>query len=150
MKRTTQMIQTRDYCSQFDPDKFRVRSQTNPDKFYGISRTGNGLVCECSDHQIRKADCKHIKVILEVVKKNKGFKNTSFRIMERSKPISVNSVTLAISSRGESERTTRVAFSYYNALTVRRDLLPISVLRTNDLKNPPLQGQYRCIIPECP
>ncbi len=49
------------YASQFESDKFKVRSQTNPEKFYIISKTDNGLVCECPDHITRNADCKHIK-----------------------------------------------------------------------------------------
>ena len=63
---------------------FKVRSQSDPSKFYIITRTGNGLVCECPDHRIRKADCKHIKVILEYVRRN-VFGHEGFRIMERSK-----------------------------------------------------------------
>ncbi len=65
-------------------DNFRVRSQSDPSKFYTVTRTGNGLVCECPDHRNRRADCKHIKVILELVRKN-VFGHDGFRIMERSK-----------------------------------------------------------------
>ena len=65
-------------------NKFKVRSQTNPEKYYIISKTDNGLTCECPDHQTRKADCKHIKVVLEYCKKN-TFDHNGFRIMERSK-----------------------------------------------------------------
>lgn len=72
------------YASQFESDKFRVRSQTNPEKFYIITRTGNGLVCECLDHITRKADCKHIKIVLELIMKNKCYHNNTFRIMERA------------------------------------------------------------------
>jgi transposase-like protein len=73
------------YVSQFEQDKFRVQSQTDPTKTYVVSRTGNGLVCECPDHTERKADCKHIKVVLNVIMKNKCFQNNTFRIMERAK-----------------------------------------------------------------
>ncbi len=50
-----------------------------------VSRTGNGLVCECKDHTTRKADCKHIKIVLDVMRKNQCWKNNTFRIMERAK-----------------------------------------------------------------
>ena len=63
---------------------FRVRSQSDPSKFYTVSRTGNGLVCECPDHRNRRADCKHIKVILELVRRN-VFGRDGFRIMERGR-----------------------------------------------------------------
>ena len=65
-------------------NKYKVRSQTNPDKYYIISKTDNGLVCDCPDHIKRKSDCKHIKVILEYCKKN-VFDHDGFRIMERAK-----------------------------------------------------------------
>ena len=42
------------YVSQFESNKFSVRSQTNPEKFYTVSKTDNGLVCECLDHTTRK------------------------------------------------------------------------------------------------
>ena len=51
--------------SQIDEFMFQVPSQTTPDKFYLVSRTGHGLVCECSDHHESNSDCKHIQVILE-------------------------------------------------------------------------------------
>ena len=50
-----------------------------------VTRTGSGLSRECPDHYFRKADCKHIKAALEVTKKNKGYKNTKFKIMEGAK-----------------------------------------------------------------
>ncbi|MCV0372987.1 MAG: DDE-type integrase/transposase/recombinase [Nitrosarchaeum sp.] len=79
-----QMMESSGYATQFESDKFKVRSQTNPDKFYVVLKTENGLVCECKDHEIRKADCKHIKIVLELIMKNKCYKNNIFRIMERS------------------------------------------------------------------
>lgn len=82
--RAKQMTETSP-VSQFDQDKFRVQSQTDPSKSYTVSRTGNGLVCECKDHEVRKADCKHIKVVLNVIMKNKCYQNNTFRIMERAK-----------------------------------------------------------------
>ncbi len=79
------MMETKGHCSQFESDKFTVRSQTNPSKFYIVSKTYNGLKCECKDHEIRKADCKHIKIVLEIIKNNKCRRDNTFRIMERSK-----------------------------------------------------------------
>ncbi len=84
-QRAKQMTETIGYASQFELNKFRVRSQTNPEKSYIVSKTDNGLVCECMDHIIRKSDCKHIKIVLEIIMKNKCYKNNTFRIMERSK-----------------------------------------------------------------
>lgn len=83
-QKAKQMMESSGYASQFESDKFRVRSQTNPEKFYIITRTGNGLVCECLDHITRKADCKHIKIVLELIMKNKCYHNNTFRIMERA------------------------------------------------------------------
>ena len=83
-QRAKQMMESTGYASQFESDKFRVRSQTNPEKFYIISKTDNGLVCECPDHITRKADCKHIKIVLELIMKNKCYHNNTFRIMERA------------------------------------------------------------------
>lgn len=82
--RAKQMMQT-SYVVQFEQDKFRVQSQTDPNKSYIITRTGNGLVCECPDHTTRKADCKHIKIVLNVIMKNRCYQNNTFRIMERAK-----------------------------------------------------------------
>ena len=84
-QRAKQMMNTKGHCSQFEQNKFRVRSQTNPEKYYTISKTDNGLVCECMDYLTRKSDCKHIKIVLEIIMKNKCRRNNTFRIMERSK-----------------------------------------------------------------
>lgn len=83
--RAKQMMEVSGYVSQFEQNKFKVRSQTSPEKFYIVQRTGNGLVCECKDHEVRKADCKHIKIVLEIIMKNKCYQNNTFRIMERAK-----------------------------------------------------------------
>ena len=83
-QRANQMMTTKGYCSQISTNKFSVRSQSNPDKRYLVRRTGNGLVCECPDCRFRKADCKHIKIVLDVVKSNKCWKTNTFHIMERS------------------------------------------------------------------
>ena len=83
-QRAQSMMETKGHCSQFESDKFKVRSQTDPTKFYIISKTDNGLRCQCKDHLCRKADCKHIKIVLDIIKKNKCYNNNIFRIMERS------------------------------------------------------------------
>lgn len=77
-------MKTTDYVSQFEYNKFKVRSQTNPEKFHIVSKTENGLICECKDHEVRKAYFKHIKIVLEIIMKNRCYKNNIFRIMERS------------------------------------------------------------------
>ncbi len=82
-QRARQIMTKKGHASQITLDQFKVRSQTDPSKFYIIKRTDNGLVCECPDHQERKADCKHIKVILEHIQKN-VFSHDGFRIIERS------------------------------------------------------------------
>ena len=84
-QRAKQIMETKGYCSQIDSDNFSVRSQTNPKNRYIVSKTENGLKCECKDHRCRKADCKHIKIVLEIIKNNQCYRNNTFRIMERSK-----------------------------------------------------------------
>ena len=64
-------------------DSFKVRSQSVPSKSYSVRRTGSGLVCSCPDHAARKADCKHIQVVLEIMKRDGAAENGGFRIMER-------------------------------------------------------------------
>ncbi|WOV92500.1 MAG: hypothetical protein R1F52_05130 [Candidatus Nitrosoabyssus spongiisocia] len=73
------------YASQIDTMMFKVKSQTDSNKVYTVSRTGNGLICTCLDHLYRKSNCKHIHVILDMIKINRGYKNNEFKIMERSK-----------------------------------------------------------------
>ena len=84
-ERANDMMNEPDFAAQIADDKFRVRSQADPTKHYLVTDTGDGLVCECPDHREAKADCKHIKVVLEIIKKNRGYKDSTFRIMERSK-----------------------------------------------------------------
>ena len=84
-QRTQQMMQEPGYEAQMCQGEFRIRSQTDPDKSYTVRETASGLVCECSDHACRKADCKYIKVVLEIAMKNTSYKNSDFRIMEHSK-----------------------------------------------------------------
>ena len=84
-QRAQLMMETKGHCSQIESDKFQVRSQTNPENFYIVSKSDNGLICECKDHEIRKSDCKHIKIVLEIIKNNQCCRNNTFRIMERSK-----------------------------------------------------------------
>ena len=83
-QRAKQMMNLEGYCSQLDNNVFAVRSQTNPENRYKVLNTENGLVCDCLDHQTRKADCKHIKIVLNILKNNQCQKNNKFRIIERS------------------------------------------------------------------
>ena len=69
-QRADQIMATKGYCSQISTNKFSVRSQSNPDKRCVVIKTGNGLICECSDNRFRKADYKHIKIVIDVVKNN--------------------------------------------------------------------------------
>ena len=85
MQQAVQMMKIKGHCLQFEPDKFTVRSQFNPDKYYTVSKTDNGFVCECKDHTRNKANCKHIKIVLDTIMKNRCCSNNTFRIMERSK-----------------------------------------------------------------
>lgn len=84
-QKAIQMSEITGYATQINHDTFKVRSQTDPSKFYIITKTESGLICQCKDHNCRKADCKHIKIILEIIKKNQCYRNNIFRIMERSK-----------------------------------------------------------------
>ena len=70
--------------SQIDEFTFKVPSQTISDKFYLVSRTGHGLVCECPDHQKSNSDCKHIRVILEQLKQNTFDNSGYFRIINHT------------------------------------------------------------------
>ena len=83
-QKANEIMNLNGYCLQRDNNNFSVRSQTNSEKRYNVSRTGNGLICECLDHTTRNADCKHIKVVLNILKENRCRKNNTFRIMERS------------------------------------------------------------------
>ena len=83
-QRAKQMMEKPNFASQVDHGKFEVRSQTDPTKSYLVSTTGNGLICTCKDHTTRKADCKHIKIILQKIKNKRCYSNQPFRIMERS------------------------------------------------------------------
>ena len=79
-----QMLKDGAESSQIDEFTFQVPSQTAPNKFYMVSRTGHGLVCECSDHQESNSDCKHIRVILEQLKQNAFDNSGYFRIINRT------------------------------------------------------------------
>ena len=79
-----QILAIPNMIAQTSTDTFKVKSMTDPDKYYTVSRTGSGLACECPNYQHRKSDCRHIKTILEIIKQNKGFTNNEFKIMERA------------------------------------------------------------------
>lgn len=82
-QRALQMMELSDCAVQFSPEKFSVRSQSIPQIHYIVSKTNNGLICNCPDHIKKKSDCKHIKVVLELIKKNQG-DIQEFRMMDRS------------------------------------------------------------------
>ena len=78
------MMEQPDCAKQLSPEKFSVRSQSNPHIHYIVSETGKGLVCDCPDYTKRRSDCKHIKVVLEQIKKNQTRTDNGFRMMDRS------------------------------------------------------------------
>ena len=80
-QRAAQMMQERGAAQTVSEGTYSVRSQTDPAKSYIVRETPGGLVCECPDHQYRKADCKHIKVVLERIRKGQ---TGGFRMMARS------------------------------------------------------------------
>ena len=84
-QRAKQMMEIPGYAAQVDHGVFEVRSQYTPEKYYLVHDTGDGLICSCPDHQVRNADCKHIKVVLEKIKSKKCYSNQSFKMMDRSK-----------------------------------------------------------------
>ena len=80
-QRANQIMETKGYCSQLDSNNFSVRSQSNPEIRYVISKTENGLKCQCKDHICRKADCKHIKIVLEIIKNNQCYRNNTITLV---------------------------------------------------------------------
>ena len=94
-QRAKQIMETKGHCSQINANSFSVRSQTNPENRYMVKITAGGLICECPDNKFRKADCKHIKIVLEIVKNNKCRKNNTFRIWKGHSSNCANSAILA-------------------------------------------------------
>ena len=72
--RAKQIMELPDYAKFIGNNKIKIRSQTDLTKHYIISRTGNGLSCECPDHQDRKSDCKHIKIAFGANQEKRGSK----------------------------------------------------------------------------
>ena len=83
-QRAKQMMEIPGFARQIGHGLFEVRSQFTPEKYYLVSTTDKGLVCECLDHMERKSDCKHIEIVLEKIKKKRCYSNQPFRIMDRS------------------------------------------------------------------
>ena len=131
------ILATHSAVAQITVDQFKVKSMSTPDKYYTVSRTGNGLICECADHTYRKSDCKHIHVILDIIKQNQGYANNEFKIMERSK-LNLCKYCSSGSIRKRGFSTNRVSnFNVMNVLNVRNILLPILDLKKPVLINPP-------------
>ena len=84
-ERSKQMMETPGYGSQIAQGVFKIRSQTDPEKYYEVKETGNGLTCSCPDHESRNADCKHIHTALEMIRKKRCYANEPVRIIERAK-----------------------------------------------------------------
>ena len=79
------MITTGDHFAQVDYNKFKIKSQSDPKKDYIVGRTGNGLICQCKDWEVRKADCKHIQFVKLMIMKNRDYANNNFKIIKRAK-----------------------------------------------------------------
>ena len=62
------MMESPGFGSRIAQGMFKIRSQTDPDKFHEVRETGNGLTCSCPDHFKRNADCKHIHTALELIR----------------------------------------------------------------------------------
>jgi len=128
-QRAKQMMESQDHCSQFESNKFKVRSQTNPSKSYIVTKTDNGLICECKDHEIRKSDCKHIKIVLQIIMKNKCYRDNTFRIMERSKLKLCKYCDSGKIKKSGTRKTKAGTIQRYAVWTARKDLLLILGLR---------------------
>ena len=83
-QRAQQMMENPNCVKQFNPEKFSVQSASIPQIHYIVSKTENGLICDCPDHIKRQSDCKHIKIVLEFIKKNQGNIKQGFRMMDQS------------------------------------------------------------------
>ena len=83
-QKAMEMITAGDHFAQVDVDKFRIKSQSDPKKEYIVSRTGNGLVCQCKDWEVRMTDCKHIQFVKLMIMKNRGYANNNFKIIQRA------------------------------------------------------------------
>ncbi len=57
IKQARQILKEPDNVSQIAIGKFKVVSQSDQNKFYTISKTDSGLICECPDHIHRHSDC---------------------------------------------------------------------------------------------
>ena len=80
------MIKVGDHFAQVDVDKFKIKSQSDPKKEYIVSRTGKcGLICQCNDWTVRKADCSHIHFVKLMIMRNRGYANNNFKIIQRVK-----------------------------------------------------------------
>ncbi len=77
------MIEKSGYAKQTAPGVYQVKSQFTESVYYTVTRTGNGLVCDCDDYKLNKADCKHIKVVLETIKANQ-IPDQSFKLMDKT------------------------------------------------------------------
>ena len=75
------MIQQHHHAEMNELSKYRVRSQHDPNKWYNVLSTGNGLTCDCPDHVFSHSDCKHIHVIKTRIMQ--GNFSKKFKIMKR-------------------------------------------------------------------
>lgn len=136
--------------SQFDTNKFKVRSQTDLVKFYIIFKTGRGLICECPDHQNRRSDYKHIKAVLEFARRNLGYKNSPFKIMERSKLKLCKFCDSGNIKKWGMRKTKQGGRQIYRCADCDRKFTANFGFERRQPKDEIITGQSRCITPECP
>ena len=111
--RSRQMMATPGYGSQIARGIFKIRSQTDPEKYYEVKQDGNKLVCSCSDHFKRMADCKHIHTALDMIRKKRCYANKPVRILERAKiPICKHCDSGRIKKSGVRKNKKRITQRY--------------------------------------
>jgi len=148
-QRAKQIMSTKGYCSQIDSNNFSVRSQSNPENRYTVSRTENGLKCECKDHSCRKADCKHIKIVLEIIKNNQCYRNNTFRIMERSKLSLCKFCDSGKIKKAEMRKTKKGEVQCYACLDCKKRFTTNFGFEKKQMMIISLLVRWRCISQEC-
>ena len=120
-QRARQMMQEPGYAIQTAPGTFKVRSQTDPSKSYLVKATADGLICECKDHEFWRADCKHIKIVLETIRKNRATATTPSESWSDQGLTCAGTAIRATSKKWDSEEPRRAEHRYSDAGTARGD-----------------------------
>lgn len=70
------IVEKPDQIKRIDENWYQVKSQSlNFESWYDVVVTEKGLVCDCPDHQWRKAKCKHIVAVEISIKLRREIKN---------------------------------------------------------------------------